>query len=87
MDHGEIKGKIVYSLTNKPMREYRIAQTDLGRNIYKRIKNENWTMHMWFLDWQGKWTLRKDFARIFYRREDAADVLWLVKIKDGKKSD
>ena len=69
------------------MREYRIAQTDLGRNIYKRIKNENWTMHMRFLDWKWNWTLRKEFARIFYRREDAADILWLVKIKDGKKSD
>ena len=69
------------------MREYRIAQTDLGWNIYKRKKEESWIMQMWFLDWQWKWTLRKDFAKIFYRREDAADILWLLKIKDAKKSD
>lgn len=69
------------------MREYRIAKSDLGRNIYKRKIEENWLRQMRFLDWKGAWTLRKDFARTFYHREDAADVLWLMKIKDAKKSD
>lgn len=69
------------------MREYRIAKTDLGWNIYKRKVEENWIRQVRFLDWRGAWTLRKGYARTFYHREDAADVLWLMKIKDGKKSD
>ena len=68
------------------MWEYRIAKSDLGWNIYKK-KEENWIMQMWFLDWQWKWTLRKDFARTFYHRDDAEGVLWVVKIKDGKNID
>lgn len=69
------------------MREYRISKSDLGRNIYKRKIEENWLRQMRFLDWRGTWTLRKDYAKTFYHRGDAADVLWLMKIKDAKKSD
>lgn len=69
------------------MREYRIAKSDLGRNIYKRKIEENWLRQMRFLDWRWTWTLRKDYAKTFYHKEDAGDVLWLMKIKDAKKSD
>ena len=68
------------------MREYRIAKSDLGRNIYKR-KEENWLRQMRFLDWKGTWTLRKDYAKTFYHRGDAEWVLGVMKIKDAKKSD
>ena len=69
------------------MREYRIAKSDLGWNIYKRKIEESWIRQMRFLDWKGAWTLRKEYAKTFYRKEDAADILWLVKIKDGKNTD
>lgn len=69
------------------MREYRIAKSDLGRNIYKRKIEENWLRQMRFLDWKGAWTLNKTYARTFYRKEDATDILGLMKIKDAKKSD
>lgn len=68
------------------MRKYRIAESDLGWNIYKK-KEENWLSQMWFLDWHGRRTLNKDYARTFYHKEDAEGVLWVMKIKDGKKSD
>ena len=70
------------------MRKYRIFTSDLGFWIYKKfVSEDNKITQMRFLDWKGGWTLNKDYARTFYRKEDAADVLWLVKIKDGKKTD
>lgn len=69
------------------MRDYRISKSDLGRNIYKRKVEENWLRQMRFLDWKGAWTLNKTYARTFYHRWDAEGVLWVMKIKDAKKSD
>ena len=86
MDHGEIKGKIVYSLTNKPMREYKIFKTDLGFWIYKKLEKDG-RLSLWFLDWNNKWTLRKDFAKTFYHRDDAVSALPLIKMKDAKNAD
>ena len=86
MDHGEIKGKIVYSLTNKPMREYKIFKTDLWFWIYKKLEKDSF-ISIWFLAWWDKWTLRKEFARTFYHREDAISALVTIKAKDGKETD
>ena len=70
------------------MRKYRIFTSDLGFWIYKKFVSEDWKItQMWFLDWKGNWTLKKDFARTFYHREDAEGVLWVMKRKDAKKSD
>ena len=68
------------------MREYKITKSDLGWNIYKK-KEEGWFISVRFLNWQWKWTLRKEFARTFYHREDAISALAVMKIKDGKESD
>ena len=68
------------------MREYKIFKTDLLFWIYKKLEKDG-RISLWFLGWDGKRVLRKDFARTFYHREDAASALTLMKIKDGKKSD
>lgn len=86
MDHGEIKGKIVYSLTNKPMREYKIFKTDLWFGIYKKLEKDG-KLSLWFLGWDNKWTLRKDFSKTFYHRDDAVSALVVIKSKDEQKSD
>ena len=86
MDHGEIKGKIVYSITNKPMREYKIFKTDLWFWIYKKLEKDG-RLSLWFLSWNEQWTLRKDFAKTFYHRDDATAALVIMKHKDEQKSD
>jgi hypothetical protein len=40
-----------------------------------------------FLDTKGKWTLKKDYARTFFHREDAVSALSIIKVKDGKDAD
>lgn len=69
------------------MRQYRIFKSDLGFWIYKKLETENWITQMWFLDWKWNRTLKKDYARTFYHKEDAEWILWVMKIRDGKKSD
>ena len=68
------------------MREYKIFKTDLGFWIYKK-REKDWLISMRFLDWKDKWTLRRDFARTFYHREDAVSALVTIKAKDGKETD
>mgnify|MGYP007069881219 CR=1 FL=1 len=68
------------------MREYKIYKNDLWFGIYKK-KEENWLMQIWFLDWKGKWTLNRSYARTFYHREDAAWILSVMRMKDGKDAD
>ena len=86
MDNGEIKGEIVYSLTNKPMWEYKIFKTDLWFWIYKKLEKDGF-ISIWFLAWDDKRTLRKDYAKTFYHRDDAMAALVIMKHKDERKSD
>ena len=65
------------------MREYKIYKTDLWYGIYKK-REKDWMLSMRFLDTKGKWTLKKDYARTFFHREDAVSALSVVKVKDGK---
>ena len=65
------------------MREYKIYKSNLWYGIYKK-KEENGVMELWFLWPRNMWTLKKDFARIFYHIETAMSTLVLMKIKDGK---
>lgn len=68
------------------MWEYKIFKTDLWFGIYKK-REKDWKISLWFLAWGDKWTLRKDFARTFYHREDAISALALMRVKDEKKPD
>lgn len=68
------------------MREYKIYKTDLWFWIYKKREKDGF-ISVWFLGWDNKRVLRKDFARTFYHRDDAVSNLALIKMKDGKKSD
>ena len=68
------------------MREYKIFKTDLWFGIYKKLEKE-WKLSLWFLSWGGQWTLRKDFAKTFYHRDDAIAALVVIKKKDEQKSD
>lgn len=68
------------------MREYKIYKTDLGYWIYKK-REKDWMLSMRFLDTKGKWTLKKDYARTFFHREDAVSALSIIKVKDGKDAD
>ena len=68
------------------MREYKIFKNDLGFGIYKKLEKD-WRLSLWFLDWNNKWTLRKDFAKTFYHRDDAISALVIIKSKDENKSD
>lgn len=68
------------------MREYKIYKTDLGYGIYKK-REKDWFISVWFLDTKGKRCLNKDYARVFFHREDAVSALSIVKVKDGKDAD
>ena len=68
------------------MWEYKIIKSDLGFNIYRK-KEENGMISVWFLNWNGKWTLNKSYAKTFYHKEDALSALTLMKVKDGKDTD
>ena len=68
------------------MWEYKIYKTDLGYGIYKKREVEG-RISLWFLGWNEQWTLRKDFAKTFYHRDDAASALVIMKHKDEQKSD
>jgi hypothetical protein len=68
------------------MWEYKIFRTDLGYWIYKR-REKDWFISVWFLDWKGKRTLNKSYARTFYHRDDALSALSIMITKDGKNAD
>jgi len=68
------------------MREYKIFKTDLWFGIYKKREIEG-RISLWFLGWDGKRVLRKDFSKTFYHREDAMAALVIMKTKDGKEAD
>ena len=68
------------------MWEYKIFKSDLGYGIYKKLEKDG-RISLWFLGWDGKRVLRKDFARTFYHREDAVSNLVVMKAKDEQKSD
>ena len=68
------------------MREYKIFKTYLWFWIYKKLEKDG-RISLWFLGWDGKRVLRKDFARTFYHREDAVSNLVVMKAKDEQKSD
>lgn len=68
------------------MWEYRIIKCDLWWNIYKKKEGDGY-ISLRFLGSQGKWVLNKDWAKIYYNREDAASDLVLVRHKDGKDAD
>lgn len=63
--------------------DYRIAKSDLGFNICRRKKNENWTMHLERLG-GGGYTLNKTYAKTFYNEDDAKDALVVVRRKWDK---
>lgn len=68
------------------MREYKIFKTDLWFGIYKKLEKDGF-ISMWFLASWDKRTLRKDFAKTFYHREDAVAALVVMRHKDEQKSD
>ena len=68
------------------MREYKIYKNDLWFGIYKK-KEEGWLIQIWFLDTKGKWCLNKDYARVFFHREDAVSALSVMRAKDGREAD
>lgn len=67
------------------MREYKIYKTDLWFGIYKKLEKDGF-ISIWFLAWDDKRTLRKDYARTFYHREDAMAAMTVMKIKDKKNT-
>lgn len=68
------------------MREYKITKSWLWYNIYKK-KEINWLLYVYFLSGNDTWRLGKQYARIFYHKEDAISHLTLARFKDGKNSD
>ena len=68
------------------MREYKIARCDLWFNIYRK-REQNWLISLWFLWPNDKRVLRKEFAKVYYHKEDALSALVIVKRKDEKDAD
>lgn len=64
------------------MREYKIFKTDLWFGIFKKNNNS-----IWFLSWNNRWWLRKEFAKTFYHREDAVSALVILKKRDEQSTD
>ena len=62
-------------------RQYRIIKTDVWYSLYKKLE-KNGYISLWFLWAENKWVLNKDYAKVFYHREDAESALILIKIKD-----
>ena len=58
------------------MREYKIIKTNLWYNVYKK-KEENLER----LGVNKKWTKDKNYAKLFYHKEDALSNLVLAKFK------
>ena len=68
------------------MREYKIIKSWLWYNIYKK-KEINWLLYVYFLSNNDEWRMWKQYARIFYHKEDAMSHLTLARYKDGKNAD
>lgn len=68
------------------MWEYRIIKSDLGYNIYRK-REKDWMISVWFLNWNMRRTLNRNYAKTFYHREDALSALVIMKTKDGKETD
>ena len=60
--------------------EYKILKSDLGYSIYRK-KEEGKLMMLQYLNWDGKWVLSRDSARVFYSESDATSAFTVVKIK------
>lgn len=65
---------------------------------YKIIKTERWWIlsrkkEMWrlmilqYLNWKWLWSPHKSFAKVFYDRDSAVDVLVGFRVNEWKKSD
>lgn len=68
------------------MWEYKIFKTDLWFWIYKK-QEKGKSLSLWFLAGDEKRTLRREYAKTFYHREDAEAALVIMRTKDEKKSD
>ncbi len=66
------------------MREYKITKSDLWYHVY-RIKEEDWIIKMERLQ-RNSYTLYKDFARTFYKLDDAIGALVGERIKWKKET-
>lgn len=62
-------------------REYKIAKSFLGYIIYKK-QERNGFIQLWFLYKDSKRWLNKDYAQVFYNKEDALSALVIIKRKD-----
>ena len=68
----------------KGEREYKIAKSNLGYNVYRR-KEEDWFLYMEWLQ-KESYTLNKEYARTFYTLEDATNAFIIAKAKWEKRS-
>ena len=76
------KGKGIERTIERKEREYRITRCDLWYNIYKR--QGNWLIR--YLSTDKKWILKKDYARVYFHREEAISDLIIMRARDGKDS-
>ena len=65
------------------MWEYKIIKSWLWYNIYKK-KEEDGLLHIMYLWANDIWKIWKQYAKIFYHKEDAMSHLTLARYKDGK---
>lgn len=60
--------------------EYKILKSDLWYSIYRK-KEMGKLMMLQYLNWDGKWVMSRDSARVFYNENDVASALVVAKCK------
>lgn len=63
------------------MWEYKIVNSDLWYNIYRKRELDHWMFNLEFLWANLKRIKDKDYAKIFYHKEDAMSALVTIKMK------
>ena len=61
-------------------REYKILKSDLWYSIYR--KREEWKLiYVEYLNWDGKWVLSRDSARVFHTEDDVMSAFTVCRRK------
>lgn len=74
--------KVIYNIKQKRMEwEYRIVTSPLWYNIYRKNKLDDKRFNLEFLWANLKRIKDKDFAKVFYHKDDAVSALSVIKMR------
>ena len=60
--------------------EYKILKSDLWYSIYR--KREEWKLiYVEYLNWDGKWIINRDSARVFHTEDDVKSAFIVCRRK------